>query len=128
MTVQASAPLAIPLAGIRDDALPRDRLTLDEAALGPLTVSILAEGLRQPIELFPVADPGDPDGPPYGLISGLRRLTVFRRLAARNPEGPHATIPAFLRAPESITAAMVSENEMRAPVTPWEKGALIRNT
>ena len=59
----------------------------------------------------------------YGLISGLRRLTACRALG-------HTTIPAFLRAPQTIAqalASMVTENEIREPVTPWEKATLILN-
>ena len=111
----------LPLADIDASALPRDRTALDPAALALLQRSILAEGLRQPVEVFPLEG-----AIPYALISGLRRLTVFRTLA------PHltrfATIPAFIRTPPDIPAAlaaMVSENEARADVTPWEKAQLI---
>ena len=111
----------LPLADIDASAIPRDRTALDEGALALLQRSILAEGLRQPIEVFPLEG-----AIPYALISGLRRLTVFRTLA------PHltrfATIPAFIRTPPDIPAAlaaMVSENEARADVTPWEKAQLI---
>ena len=111
----------LPLADIDASAIPRDRTALDEGALALLQRSILAEGLRQPVEVFPLEG-----AIPYALISGLRRLTVFRTLA------PHltrfATIPAFIRTPPDIPAAlaaMVSENEARADVTPWEKAQLI---
>jgi ParB family chromosome partitioning protein len=42
----------------------------------------------------------------------------------------HQTIPAFLRSPQSLAqalTAMVTENEVRAPVSPWEKATLILN-
>ena len=77
-----------------------------------------------PIEIFAIKNaPGR-----YALISGHRRLTVFRRLQAlgANPE-KYATIPAFIRRPASIEAAfaaMVEENEIRAELSPWERGRI----
>lgn len=117
--------LHLPLSDIRGDALLRDRLMLDEVALAALQRSILAEGLRQPVEVFALEDAA---GPGHGRIAGLRRLTVFRRLDAAAPGGRFATIPAFLRRPPTLAdavAAMVGENELHAPVSPWEKGTLV---
>ena len=111
--------LALPLAEIDPHALLRDRTALDPAALATLQTSIATEGLRQPIEVWRLTTPRPPHL--YGLISGLRRLTAHRALARQ-------TIPAFLRTPADLPAAMaamVSENEIRAQITPWEKGALI---
>jgi ParB family chromosome partitioning protein len=122
-------PLLIPLTEIRDDALLRDRTALDAGLIDELAASILAEGLRQPVEVWTLTQPSGAQR--YGLISGLRRLTVFRRLAASPSGGAFATIPAFIRTPETLPAAMaamVSENEIRAEITPWEKGALITAT
>lgn len=115
----------LPLDQIDANALPRDRLTLDAPDLAALQDSIATEGLRQPVEVFPIHGPQ-----PWGLISGLRRLTAFRALDALRP-GAYATIPAFIRQPADVPTAlalMVSENEIRAPVTPWEKGALLLTT
>jgi ParB family chromosome partitioning protein len=115
----------LPLDTIDADALPRDRITLDEEALATLQRSILYDGLRQPIEVFPLAGRPPCD---WGLISGLRRLTVFRALAAIRPDGPFATIPVVIRTPDTIPdamAAMVTENEVRADISPWEKATLI---
>lgn len=112
--------IPLPTDAIDDTALLRDRSAPDPAALEDLVQSILHEGLRQPIEVFAL-----PSGR-YGLISGLRRLTAHRRLAALNPA--FASIPAFLRTPASLPAAlaaMVAENEIRSQITPWEKGRLI---
>lgn len=117
--------LTIPLDQIRDDALIRDRADLDPDALDELMASIATEGLRQPIEVWQLSQPMD--GHRYGLISGLRRLTATRALATRR-ETAAPTIPAFVRNPASIPAAMaamVSENEMRTQITPWEKGLLL---
>lgn len=112
----------LPLSAIDATCLPRDRAALDPAALDLLQLSILSEGLRQPIEVFPLV--GDI---PWGLISGLRRLTVFRTLAEGGMTR-FAEIPAFIREPADIPAAlaaMVTENEAREGISPWEKAALI---
>jgi ParB family chromosome partitioning protein len=114
----------IPLAEIDPDALIRDRIALDPEALATLRASIASEGLRIPIEVWQLSTPRPPFR--YGLISGLRRLTAFADLARRDPA--FATIPAVLRTPETIPqamAAMVTENEIRAQITPWEKGRLL---
>lgn len=100
-------------------ALPRDRMDLDATALGELAASILAGGLRQPVEVWRKSDPDAQ--PPYGLISGYRRLMAHRDLGL-------PTIPAFLRAPADIPQAMaqmIAENEIRAQITPWEKGRIL---
>ncbi len=118
-------PTLLPLSAIDATALPRDRSARDPEALDALQRSILTEGLRQPIEVFRLADPEPPIA--YALISGLRRLTVFRTLAEIFP-ARFAEIPARICQPASIPAAlaaMVSENEVRAAITPWEKASLI---
>ncbi|WP_375258556.1 ParB/RepB/Spo0J family partition protein [Citreimonas sp.] len=107
----------IPLAEIDAAALPRDRGAPDAEAEADseLRASIAVSGLRQPIEVFPI----EPDG--YALISGFRRLDALRALG-------HDTAPAFIRQPASIAealTAMVTENEIRAPVSPWDKGLLV---
>lgn len=117
--------LHIPLAAIAMDALPRDRSTLDEAALAELQASVSATGLRQPIEVWRLSTPSD--GHEFGLISGLRRLTVHQNLDRLRP-GAFATIAAFLRSPASVPdamAAMVAENEIRADLPPWDKGRML---
>ena len=117
--------LDLPLAAIAMDALPRDRSNLDQTALNELQASIAATGLRQPLEVWQMSTPqGDKT---YGLISGLRRLTVHHNLHRLRPTA-FATIPAFLRSPDSIAdamAAMVAENEIRADLSPWDKGRLL---
>lgn len=90
----------LPLPEIDPAALLRDRTALDPAALDALKTSIAVEGLRLPIEVWQLSTPRpNPAGGPdhrYGLISGLRRLTACAALG-------HATIPAFLRTPDSIS-------------------------
>ena len=105
----------IPLDQIDAFALPRDRLDLDATALAELTQSIAQIGLRQPIEVFERSTGG------YGLLSGLRRLTAHADLG-------RDTIAAFIRRPEDVPnalAQMIAENEIRAEITPWEKGRLV---
>ncbi len=106
----------LPTDQIDAHALLRDRTTLDPTALADLAASIARDGLRQPIEVWQLSTPTETHR--YGLISGLRRLTAHQRL--RLP-----TIPAFLRTPTDIPdamAAMIAENEIRADLSPWERG------
>ncbi|QXT39853.1 ParB/RepB/Spo0J family partition protein [Gymnodinialimonas ceratoperidinii] len=108
----------LPLSDIDADALPRDRISLAPSALAELQASIASLGLTHPIEVWRKRTASDA---PYGLISGLRRLTATRALG-------HTTIPAFIRDPSDIAEAMtrmVSENEIRAAISPWEKGRLV---
>ena len=115
----------IPLHAIDAAALPRDRATLNPAALDELQTSIATEGLRQPIEVWRLTTPHD--GFTHGLISGLRRLTATRNLAGYRPAA-YPTIEAFLRTPTDITAAltaMITENEIRADPSPWDKGRIL---
>jgi ParB family chromosome partitioning protein len=119
----------IPLAEIDTAAIPRDRTGLDAEPLDELTRSILANGLRMPVELFPLAEPCG--GVRYGLISGYRRIAAYGALAELGPDFAErfAAIPAFLRAPQDMAAglaAMVEENEIRADLSPWEKGRIAR--
>ncbi|MGR3717555.1 MAG: ParB/RepB/Spo0J family partition protein, partial [Thermohalobaculum sp.] len=115
----------IPLAEIDEAALTRDRDALDEAALTELRLSIAASGLRMPVELFALSEPRPPHR--YGLLSGLRRLHAFQALHELTGDDRYTAIPAFLRAPGSMAealAAMVEENEIRADLSPWERGRI----
>jgi ParB family chromosome partitioning protein len=138
----------IPLSAIEAEALPRDRTGLAPEALAELQASILASGLRQPIEVFAAApDPGDAPGdapedapgdapgdapaeaaPRYGLISGYRRIAAFRALCSGPDDPRFARIPAFVRRPADEAEAladMIAENEIRADLSPWEKGRIV---
>ena len=109
----------LPTDAINALALPRDRSSLDRAALEELKMSISVDGLRQPIEVWALSTPAPPFT--HGLISGLRRLPAHRELGL-------PSIPAFLRDPASVPSAMasmVAENEIRAQISPWEKGRLL---
>lgn len=115
----------VPLSLIDAAALPRDRTGLDPEPLAELRRSILDHGLRLPVELFPLPKPRA-DGRLYGLISGYRRFFVFDELAADDPA--FAAIPALVREGLDAAAAyraMVEENAVRAPLSPWETGRAI---
>lgn len=115
----------IPLAEIDPAALPRDRGALDEAGLLELRLSIAASGLRQPVELWTLSKPRGAFR--YGLLSGYRRLHAYHGLHELTGQDRYTTIPAFLRAPASFAAAMtamVEENEIRADISPWERGRI----
>lgn len=113
----------IPLDAIDDYALLRDRTHLDPEALAELQASIRLHGLRLPIELIP-NDSAESDRP-YALLSGLRRLTAWRALAEDSGE---TAIPAIVREamePARALAAVIEENEMRQPLSPWERGRIV---
>jgi ParB family chromosome partitioning protein len=115
----------ILLAEIDATALTRDRTGLDPEPQAELELSIAASGLRQPIELFPLSPPSAPHL--YGLLTGYRRLHAFRTLHERTGQDRYAAIPAFLRAETTLAAAfaaMVEENEIRADLSPFERGLI----
>lgn len=110
----------IPISEIVAEELTRDRMGLDREELDELKISIRANGLRLPVEVFELADPGP--GERYGLISGLRRVTAMRELY-----GPEARIAALIREPRDAAeaiAAMVEENEIRANLSHYERGRI----
>jgi ParB family chromosome partitioning protein len=116
------SPRLIPLDAIAATALPRDRTGLDPEPFEELVASLRSTGLRVPVEVFPLA-PAAEGAPRFGLIAGYRRLAAFRALHAAG-EGGFADIPAVVRglAPPEAFRAMVEENEIRAPLSPWERG------
>lgn len=118
--VSGPVPVLLSLDDIDDHALPRDRSFLCAEGLAELKSSLHENGLRLPIEVIPAKS-----GRPYALLSGLRRITAWRELAA---EGGPSEIPAFVRPEMDLAgalAAVVEENEMRAYLSPWEKGRVI---
>ena len=119
-------PIILALTQIDPAALPRDRSAMDDDALQELTLSILLTGLRQPIEVFELATPEPPFT--HGLISGLRRFSAHMDLSKARTTGPFTTIAAFVRTPKDIPEAlalMISENEVRSDISPWEQGLII---
>ena len=125
-------PILVPLAEIDPDALARDRTALDPEALSELESSIAVSGLRQPIEIFEIRPAeGEPvnhwSKTRYGVLSGFRRFHAMRRLHEATGQERYAAIPAFVRAPASVAAAlaaMVEENEIRADLSPYERGLI----
>ncbi len=115
----------IPLAQIKTEHLSRDRMQVDEADMAELKHSILAHGLRMPIEVLPLE--AIDGGPRYGLISGWRRVAALRALAMETGREDFASIPALIRAPKEASDAyisMVEENEIRADLSHFERGRI----
>jgi ParB family transcriptional regulator, chromosome partitioning protein len=116
----------IPIDAIDAEALTRDRQWLDDEAMLELRLSIVSHGLRQPVEVFELAEPEG--GVAYGLISGFRRLAAFRELHGMSlDKARYAAIPAFVRRPRDVAeavVAMVEENAIRAELSPFEQGRI----
>ncbi len=115
---------ALPLDRVDGDHLLRDRLPEAGDAGGEemaaLIASIRASGQRSPIETVELGEGR------YGLVSGWRRLAALRHLA-REGEGP-GTVLAIVRPPQDAARsylAMVEENEIRAPLSFWERARLV---
>ena len=101
----------VPLGAIDEAHLVRDRLAAEAEALDELRASIEAHGQRVPIDLVELGDGR------YGLVSGWRRMAALRALGA-------ADALAVIRPLEGRAAAytaMVEENEIRAPLSNWER-------
>ena len=108
----------VPLEKIEPDYIRRDRLDVEEEAMGELIDSLQMHGLRAPIEVTKLEDG-------YGLISGYRRYEAFRRLAKTDPQ--FAEIPAFVReagAGQAAYVSMVEENELRSNLSHYERGRI----
>ncbi|WP_293574969.1 ParB N-terminal domain-containing protein [Phaeobacter sp.] len=108
----------VSLNTIDRDYLRRDRTQLSESDMEELQNSIRVNGLRSPIEL--VENEGS-----FGLVSGFRRLEAFARLNRIEPG--FESIPAFIRrGAQSADAyvSMVEENELRANLSPYERGRI----
>lgn len=116
----------IPLDQIDPDALVRDRMSLDSDELMELQTSIAAHGLRLPVEVFALAEPG-PGGHRFGLLSGYRRLRAVQNLHVLTGQDKYATIKAVVRDPATLGgpfAAMVEENEIRSSLSHYERGRI----
>lgn len=115
--------IRIPLDQIEPLAIARDRMVLDAEELQELKLSISANGLRLPIEVFATKD----DARPFGLLSGYRRLKAFKDLQDLTKADKFATIPAIIREPQTLGgpfAAMIEENEIRASLSQFERGRI----
>ncbi len=116
--------IEIALSDIRADDLTRDRLRVDGEEMDELCASIRAHGLRLPVEVF---ERSEGDGERYGLISGWRRLWALRSLHAETGDDRFARVRALVRQPADVSAAyvaMVEENEIRADLSPYERGRI----
>ncbi|WP_299146600.1 ParB N-terminal domain-containing protein [uncultured Tateyamaria sp.] len=113
----------LPIHDITSDALSRDRVDLNEEDMAELRRSIAEHGVRLPIEVF---EPTNPDAAgKFALISGFRRLAAVRELNALSGGERHTTIPAFVRAPDTLAdavVAMIEENEIRTGLSQYERG------
>lgn len=101
----------LEIAQVEATHLNRDRMVLDADEMAELKASIAARGQQTPVEVVALSSGR------YGLISGLRRLRALQELGA-----PH--VLAFVRKPEGAAAsyvAMVEENEIRAPLSFYER-------
>ena len=110
----------IGLDSIDMEHMMRDRMVIDASEIDELKSSIRANGLRLPIEVVAI------EGGRYGLISGWRRLTALQQMQEQDPEANY-TVKAFIRPPHEAGAlytAMVEENELRAQITPYERGRI----
>lgn len=100
----------IRIADIDLKHITRDRMVFDAEEMEALENSLKDRGQQAPIEVLRV-------GRRYGLISGLRRLHALRALGQE-------TVLAFVRRPESASdayVAMIEENEIRAPLSFYER-------
>lgn len=100
------------------DFIRRDRMVEDVEAMDELLESLRVHGLRTPIEVTR-------EGEGFGLISGFRRLEAFRKLAETDPR--FTEIPAFIReagSGQDAYVSMVEENELRANLSPYERGRI----
>ncbi|WP_164660172.1 ParB N-terminal domain-containing protein [Tropicibacter sp. Alg240-R139] len=117
---KAAGLVAQPIALDLIDAgfIRRDRIREDPETMAELLTSIRSSGLRSPIEVA-----ATPEG--FGLISGYRRLKAFQTLAAEDTK--YGIIPAYVRdadAGQDAYVSMVEENEVRANLTPYERGRI----
>lgn len=111
----------IPTDQIDADAMIRDRSGLDAAEMEELKISIRANGVRLPIEVYPG------EGGRYALLSGYRRLEAVRSLAKINGGAEFVTIKAIVRPAKTTAAsfaAMVEENEIRSNLSHYERGRI----
>ncbi|WP_147114430.1 ParB N-terminal domain-containing protein [Tateyamaria sp. syn59] len=118
--------LDVPLDQVKPDAMIRDRSMLEQDELTELQLSIAANGVRLPIEIFALEEQAD-GAPAYGLLSGYRRYMAVQNLRALHGSGPYDSIRAILRQPKADAdrfAAMVEENEVRASLSHYERGRI----
>jgi len=117
---QGRVVLRLPLDRIDLDHVVRDRMVSDDEDMAELRASLRASGQRLPVEVVPL------QGGRFGLISGWRRITALAQIA-REDNAPQAEVLALLRQGRdaaAVYAGMVEENEIRAALTPYERGRI----
>ena len=117
--------LDIPLEQIDASALERDRIVLNEEAMKELRESIQSHGVRLPIEVYALE--AARDGRRYGLISGFRRHLAVSELYELTGIDDYAKIRALVVPSDGAgdaLARMVEENEVRADLSPYERGRI----
>ncbi len=115
--------ISVPLEQIEAEHLVRDRVALDEEALGSLKESLRARGQQTPVEVVAL------EAGRFGLISGWRRLTALRQLAGETGEARFGQVLALVRQPVELAdsyVAMVEENEIRADLSHYERARIVR--
>jgi len=113
--------LDLPLEAIDETYLVRDRTRIDADEMASLCASIEARGQQTPIEVVAL------EAGRYGLISGWRRLSALRQLAAAPDGGKFDTVQALLRRPDDSAEAylaMVEENEIRVGLSYYERARI----
>ena len=121
---------ALPLDAIDAHYMLRDRiLKKDDEDMDALVLSLRARGQQTPIEVIalPRVERGPKIAPPYGLISGWRRLSALIRLYDETGEDRFASIKALVVTPDSAQdayVAMVEENEIRVNLSLYERARI----
>ncbi|MFC3168856.1 ParB/RepB/Spo0J family partition protein [Paracoccus fontiphilus] len=113
----------LPIDQIDEGAMIRDRMVMGEDEMQELRLSIAANGLRLPIEVFKL----EGQGQRYGLLSGYRRLAAVRGLRELTGSDSYARIRALVRPRSEADAAfvaMVEENEVREELSHFERGRI----
>ncbi len=109
----------LPLDSIVAEHLVRDRMSYTQEEMDELKASIRANGVRLPVEVVPLEQG-------WGLVSGWRRVAAVQALRAEGLAGCDR-IPAIVRPAGEAAGAylsMVEENEIRAQLTPYERGRI----
>jgi ParB family chromosome partitioning protein len=113
----------IPIAAVRTDTLPRDRMALEAVSQSPemeeLKASIRARGQREAIEVWVVGE--ERLAAEFNLKTGWRRLEALRQLHAETGEERFATVLARVtlgaQEREGHYVAMVEENAIREDIS-----------
>lgn len=111
----------LPLDAVEVDHLTRDRLHFDAEDMAALKASLRARGQQTPIEVVALAQGR------YGLISGARRMAALADLRTETGEARFGQVLALIRPATDAPAAylaMVEENEIRSPLSFYERARL----